>query len=75
MKGSRDNVIWRYWPVLVSVHAECASERALIPFRAAALMLRMQQRGEDRTDRALLCRSPDHLDMKIRLPSSSPLAV
>lgn len=52
MKGSRDHVIWRCRPVLVSVHAECASERVLIPFRAVALLLQMQQGGggEDRTE-------------------------
>lgn len=70
MKGSRDNVILHCQPLLVSMHAESVSERALIPFRAVVLLLQMQQGGEGSRDMQPNAPSsvevnPDHFDVKI----------
>lgn len=67
MKGSRDNVILHCRPLLVSMHAESVSERAVIPFRAVA---QMQQGGEGRRDMQPNAPfsvevNPDHFDVKI----------
>lgn len=72
MKGSRDNVIWRCRPVLVSVHAECASERGTHSIESSGPRCSECNREKKTGQQCSLMRSSlqksRSLNMKTRLP-------